>query len=838
MDHLISYPPSPEQFLGFKVGEDRKLANWPQILNYFKELDASSERIRVDILGETTEGNPFIRAIITSPKNLSNIEKLRQIQMRICNPVSITSEEEKSLIAEGKTIVLVTCSIHSTEIAASQMSLELAYKLVTKDLPEVKEILENVVFLLVPSLNPDGHEIVVKWYEETLGTKAEGTAPPWMYHKYVGHDNNRDWFMFTQKENRLTVEKIHNRWHPQIVYDLHQTGKTRERLFVPPFIDPVDPNVDPILQSEIAFLGTSMQNELILEGKRGVVSHCIYDAWTPARSYQHYHGGVRILSEAASVDIATPVELNPSELIGGRGYHPLNVRLNNPYPWTGGKWTLRDIVEYELSAVFACLRNAARYKDRWLRGSLEIHKRALNPEEGLYAFVFPTKQKDPNNAALLLNTLIFGDIMVHVAKESFEAEGVKYPKDSHVILFAQPYGRFAKTMLEIQEYPDLRDDPGEPPKLPRDRVTAHTLPLMMHVEAHQIEEKFNAKLEPVKKVTLPEGKVVGEDKPFYIFTPEWNVSFKAVNKLITEGAEIYRAIDSFDKDGINFPPGAFIIEGNKKNLLSMESISKSLGLNFYGLDEKLDTTFRVRETRVGLYRAWSQMADEGWTRFILENFGFSFDTLTPQKIRQGGLSERFDVLIFPDYPRDIILKGLSGISGWANIATKYPAKYRIGIDRQGLGEVLKFLRDGGTVATINNACDFAIKDLSVSAVNVLEEKPHSEFYMPGSILRALFNNNHPIGYGLDREEAIYFRHSPAFEVKNGESIAVYPESNAHLSGWKMGNKMLLGKTALAEFSIGKGTVILIGFPPVFRSYTHGTFKVLFNTLLYAAREIP
>ena len=833
----MSTPLSPEKFLGFKVGIDRKLADWPQIVEYFQKLADFSNRVKVDILGETTEGNPFIRAIITSPENLSDLETLRQVQMRICNPVGITPEEETRLVAEGKTIVLITCSIHSTEIAASQMSLKLAYWLATGETDEVKEILENVILLLVPSLNPDGHQIVVKWYRENLGTRFEGTGPPWMYHKYVGHDNNRDWFMFTQKETRLAVGEIHNRWHPQIVYDLHQMGSTGARLFVPPFVDPIDPNIDPILQSQIAFLGTSMLNELTTEGKRGVVCSTGYDLWTPARHYQCYHGGVRILSEAASVRIATPIEVRPSEMTGRRGRSPLEQRWNNPHPWTGGRWTLRDIVEYEFSAAFALLRNAAHYKDIWLRGSLGIYKRALNPEKGPYAFVFPLRQKDPATAALLLNTLIFGDVKVHVAKEPFEAEGVKYPAGSYVILFAQSYGRFAKTMLEIQEYPDLRDDPSQPPKRPYD-VTAQTLPLLMHVEAHQIDEKFDAKLEPVERVTLPEGEVVDEGNPFYVFTPEWNVSFKAVNQLLRESVEVFRVYDSLEVGDASFPPGAFLVEGNEKALASMKGIAKSLGLNFYGLDNKPDIAFRVTEPRVGLYRAWSSSADEGWTRFVLENFGFSFETLTPQDIRQGGLSSRFDVLLFPDYARDFIIRGMAARARMFGRALNYPSKYLAGLGRQGVGEVLKFLRGGGTVVAVNNACDFAIKDLSAPAVNVLEGKQPSEFYIPGSILRVLFDNTHPICYGLDREEALFFLRSPAFEVKLGESIAAYPESNSLLSGWVLGEELILGKTAVAELPMGEGAAILIGFQPIFRSQVHGTFKVLFNSLIYAAGEIP
>ncbi len=825
---------SPEDFLGFKPGTDRKVADWPRIVEYFQKVSDASDRVRVNVLGETTEGNPFIRAVVTSAENLSNLEEIRKTQMRICNSVGVTPEEEERLVSEGKTIALITCSIHSTEIAASQMSMELLYKLATENAPEVMEILDNVVLLLVPSLNPDGHEIVVDWYRESLGTEYEGTSPPWMYHKYVGHDNNRDWFMFTQKETRIAVEKIHNVWHPQIVYDLHQMGSYGARLFVPPFTDPIEPNIDPVLQSQIAFIGTSMLNELVTEGKRGVWCSAGYDLWTPARHYQCYHGGIRILSEAASVKIASPIEVERSEIQSRRGLSPLDQRWNNPYPWTGGSWTLGDIVDYEFSAAMSLLRNAARYRDRWLRGSLEIYKRALNPRGGPYAWVLPPEQKDPAMTALLLNTLMFGDVEVKVAREPFEAEGVRYPAGTHVVLYAQPYGRFAKTMLEIQEYPDLREDPSQPPKRPYD-VTAHTLPLLMHVEAHEVKEKFEADLVTVEEVK-PLGEIVGEGKAYYAFSPEWNASYKAVNSLLSEGWDVHRVGEPLEAEGASFPPGAFVVEGGSETLGSIREIAEELGLSFHGIDDLPDVSFRVKAPRVGVYRAWSSMADEGWTRFVLENHGFSFEALTPQNIRQGGLSERFDVLLFPDYPRDLIVGGGAALAKRWGTEVKYPPRYLAGLGDQGVGEVLKFLRGGGFVVTVNDACDFAIKDLSAPAVNVLEEKEASEFYIPGSILRTVFDDTHPVGYGLSREEAVFFIRSPAFEVKWGESVAVYPEANSLLSGWVLGEKLLLGRTAVAELPMGEGRAVLIGFPPIFRSQTHGTFKVLFNSLLYASAE--
>ena len=823
--------PPPEAELGFRVGTDRKLADWPEIVEYFEKVGCLSDRVQVERLGETTEGNPFLLATISSPENLRDLERYRQIQMRLCNPAGLSEAEERRLVEEGKTVVLISCSIHSTEVGGSQVSMELLHKLSSEETPEVREILDNVIFLLVPSLNPDGNRIVVRWYGETLGTDWEGTRPPFLYHKYVGHDNNRDWFMFTQKETRMTVEEIHNRWHPQIVYDMHQMGQRGPRFFLPPYIDPIDPNVDPVLQSGIAFMGLSMANELVIEGKRGVAVHWVFDGWTPARAYQHYHGGIRILSEAASVDIASPIDVEAKEMEAERGLDPREQRWNNPMPWKGGRWTLRDIIDYELSAAMACLRNAALYRDRWLRGSLEIGRRALNPEGGPYAFVVPPGQRDPPTTYELLRVLRTGDVRIHRARKSFEAEGVEYPAGTHVILFAQPYGRFAKTMLELQRYPDLRESPDAPPVVPYD-VTAHTLGLQMGVEVHQIDEPFEADLEAVEDLVPPTGEVHGKGKPLYLFSPEPNISANAANELLEGGFRVFRTRGHVDLGEVELKPGCFVVEGGSALQGTVEELAGGLGIDFYGVDESPETAFELRRPRVGIYKAWVPNADEGWLRFVLENFGFGYETLTPQDVRRGGLSERFDVLIFPDLRRDVIVRGMEGNKRMD--ASRYPSRYRGGLGEQGTGEVLRFLGDGGTVVALNGACEFPVKDLWVPAENCLEGLSEKEFYIPGSILRVLVDDEHPLGYGFDRETAIMFLRGPAFNVKEGHVVARYPEANPLLSGWILGDKHLRGRAAAAEVPAGRGRVILIGFPPHFRSQAHGTFKMLFNAIFYGA----
>lgn len=305
--------PAPEDVLGFKVGTDRKLADMHQILEYFTKLDRVSERIKVEEIGETTMGNPFIVAYITSVENHKNLEKYRKYQQMLADPRKISEEKIEEIIHKSKAVVMINCSLHASEIGASQMSMNLAYDLATQDDQATREILDNVILLLIPMHNPDGVQMVVDWYRKNLGTKYEGCRMPWLYHKYVGHDNNRDWYMFTQVESKLTV-KVHNAWHPQVIMDMHQMGSKGPRLFVPPYVDPFEPNVDPILRQEIAAMGTFLASELTAQGKAGVIHSVWFDAWTPARAYHHYHGGIRVLTEVASADMATPVQVPLKEL--------------------------------------------------------------------------------------------------------------------------------------------------------------------------------------------------------------------------------------------------------------------------------------------------------------------------------------------------------------------------------------------------------------------------------------------------------------------------------------------------------------------------------------------
>ncbi len=487
--------PTPATHFGFEMGAHRKMANWDGLTDYFERVAQTSPRVHLDTLGTSTMGRPFVMFTVTSAANHARIDELRDIQLKLADPRRISDDRELNhLLEEGKTVVLVTHGIHATEVGGPQMAARLIHRLASSSDPEVRQILDNVIFLDIPSLNPDGLQWVVDWYNRWVGTDYEASPLPWLYHKYTGHDNNRDWYAFTQVETQLTVLGAHNVWHPQIVHDIHQTGSNGARIFFPPFIDPYEQNIDPALISGINQLGSYMAAELTAKGMPGVVIHNRYDGFTPARAYQHYHGGVRILSETASARIATPVQVNWEDLRGGRGLDATVSSWNFPWPWEGGEWGLPDIVDYMEAGVIALLNNAARNRRFWLENFYHINRRAVEGwERWPEAWVIPANQENEAGLAYALRILTTGDVEVHRAQEAFTADGERFPAGSYVIPMRQPYASFAQTMLEIQRYPDLREYPGGPPLRPYD-VTAHTLGFLMDIDAVPVDERVRASL--------------------------------------------------------------------------------------------------------------------------------------------------------------------------------------------------------------------------------------------------------------------------------------------------------------------------------------------------------
>ena len=478
--------PTPASILGYEPGADRKLPTWKQITDYFTALDKASPRVTTRILGKTTLGRPFLAVFIADSSTLANLDRYKQIQRKLMDPRLRKPGELQQLLLDGKNVILITSSIHSTEVGGFTTPLVLADRLARGETADAKSVLANTIVILVPSQNPDGVDIVGDWYRSTLDTKSEGTEPPQLYHKYTGHDNNRDWYAFTQVETRYTVDSLYTPWDPQIVNDVHQQGGNAGRIFIPPYMDPVEPNIDPILTAGTNALGMAMGWRMTAEGKSGIATNASYDQWSPARQYSLYHRGVRILTETASARLATAVEYTFDQLGTGRGYDAKSATWNFPALWKGGTWRYGDIVAYQVSASWALLVEAAKDRRAWLESYVALGDRAMSPSREWSttpvptAFVIPKQKQDPQALQRLIWTLQHGQVEVRESTGPIAVGSATYPAGSYVISTTQPYGGYAKALLERQKYPDLREYPGGPPKRPYD-VTAHTLPLLFGV---------------------------------------------------------------------------------------------------------------------------------------------------------------------------------------------------------------------------------------------------------------------------------------------------------------------------------------------------------------------
>jgi len=864
---------TPAQFFGFRIGTDGELARYPKIVEYLQHLSRTTSRVRFSEIGKTTMGNPYVLATISAPENLARLDRLIEINRRLANPRGLSPAEATKLAQEGRAFYFLYGTIHSTEVGNTQAITEIAHRLATEDSADIKQILDNLVVLIVPSQNPDGQVLVIDHWYKTKGTPL-GRIYPDLYHKYTGHDDNRDWFMFTQQETRLAVEKIQNVFKPQITHDMHQMGATEARIFVPPFDDPYDPNVHPILAQEHIAVGQAMASALVSEGKAGVEFHARYDMWTPARQYMVYHGQPRILSEIASVNLADPF-VNPAGKDVPLGSQ--EARWNYPLPYTRSDWHLRQIVDYGETVAFAGMSHVAKYRTTWLENFYRVHADWVNRTAAPYAFVVPAEQRDMFEALEMLDILRIAEVEVQRAQAPFTAGGKQYPAGSWVIKTAQPYGAFAKTMLERQKYPDLRLYPGGPPKTPYD-VTAQTLWMLMGVSVDQIEAPFEANLVDVAKpgwtpAALPMPRLA------YVFGPESNAGFLAVAKLQDAGVPTFRATRGFEATGRSFAPGTWIVPTSADAARILTEVA-ARGLTVSGIDAApaVDVYRLKPKTRIGLYRAADNMPG-GWLKWVFEQYGFHYREVSATEVR-GDLSSFYDTIVLPDgMSRQAIVNGLDPQRYDKEWAWAY------GVGESGWKQLGDWVRGGGTLIAIGSSVETARQLLDLPIERVLPEParrgrvtptagrdtdadrvlrqafsspaqldaalrervidPTTLFYCPGSLLQNEFNPSHPVGFGMPERWPVFFESDQAYRLKPGfsiqsEVVARYPKEGPILqSGWLLGEDLLHDQANVVAFRVGKGYVVTMGSQIDFRAEARGTFKLLFNAMFHGpSTQVP
>ncbi|HLF84153.1 MAG TPA: M14 metallopeptidase family protein [Blastocatellia bacterium] len=858
--------PTPQQFLGFRVGEDKKLARWDKIVEYLRVIANASDRVRLRELGKTTKNNPFILLEISSADTIKNLDHFKQLERKLYFQGGAPSDAERDeLFRSGKAVVFVSCNIHSTEIGSSQMVLELVHRLATEDSPLVKRVLDNVIFLLVPSLNPDGQIIVTDWYNKNVGTEYEASPLPWLYHPYIGHDNNRDMYMFTQKESQLTARLLWRDWFPSVWLDEHQMGSQGARIFVMPATDPINQNVHPLIYRWNGILGQAQAAALEAAGKEGIIYNSTYtNFWQGAMAWSGWwHNQVGLLTEVASARIASPIEQrkaqpgqqapavtedrqaqqrrqmeNPNEPLPPP--RDITPRTEYPRPWLGGKWTLRDIVDYELIATMALLETAADHREQLLRQIYEVNRATVeagakgNPA----AIIIPVEnQHDLREAVHLIERLQLSGVEVSRAEADFEADGKKYAAGAFVIPMNQVFARYAKDLLEKQTYPEVRRSPTSPPEPPYD-VTAWSLGMQMGVETVFVKKPLSntAKLSKLDTAPKPAGEVRGEGSRFS-FDYTGADSALAVNRLLKGGVQT----DILRLSANERPRVSGV--GAPRELL--QTLARDFGLVIQttpapgGKQGKPTTpdkvlplsTSRLRSARIGLYQPWTANMDEGWTRWVLEQYEFPYTTLHNADIKAGKLREKFDTIVLPDQqPRDIL-------NGFDFKTVR--EEYRGGLGDEGLEALRQFVRQGGTLIAMGASCDLVIDKFPIPVRNLKRGLTRDQHFAPGTIVRIQVDNTHPLGFGMPAERYGFYNNSPFFALVEGFAsqkasvVARYPNSDVVASGWLKGEELMAGRAAVVSIEMNPGRIVLFGLRPQHRAQTHATFPMLFDALFWA-----
>jgi hypothetical protein len=807
--------PSPEAHLRRPVGTDFQLADWDQVSEYYRMLADKSPRVRLERVGETTEGRDFLVATISSEANLGRLDEIKGHARTIADPRGKTDAQKQQALDEGKVILFVTPTMHATEVAATEMGMQFAWLLATSDEDPWRSARDNAVVLITPSLNPDGVDHVVHWYREHAHTPFEGSGLTKLYQFYTGHDNNRDWFMLTQNETRHLTRLLYQEWFPQFLWDVHQQGNSKERFFVPPYRDPLNPNLDPGIVAGINLIGTRAAMDLTREGLTGVATGVSYDNWWSGgnRGVPCRHNVIGILTEAASAKIASPIFQERSSLndpLGSTRYQPSNQFVS---PWPGGWWRLQDIIKYELAFGRSLLGSINREPRFWRANAMEAAQRAVEAGKSgsPRGWLLPTDNRDIAATRRLVDVLLASGVEVQVATDSFTADGRDYPAGTVVIWRDQPYGNYVKDLFELQDFP-----PGTKPY----DVTGWTVPLLLGVRRVEVSHDFQAAIKPAKTPAEALAAFGGDPRlprsdPGEVLSTRDSDTWTRVTAGLQEGRP-YRLIT----DG---PDAGLVMANPAVAAAGAPGRSRPTGLELSKLP------------RIGVYCPWTGSMDEGWLRWVLDDFKIPFVTVRNETLRAGNVRDLIDVLIIPDVTATQLNHGRSPGS--------VPEPFAQGLGPEGGVAVEEFVRTGGTLIAFDGACTWAIELLQLPLVNVTKEAAAKNFNCPGSVLRGV-TERHPLTADLPADVALFFSGSTGWrEMTKAErdtanrppatltTLLRYAPTRLLLSGYIDSPETLHGQSAWVLARHGEGRAQLFGFRPQYRGWSQGTFHLLFRAML-------
>ncbi len=871
--------PTPKSHFGFAIGDNYQLANFTQTESYLKKIAAASKKVKLQVIGKTEEGRNQYMLIVSDPNNLANLEKYKSIAQKLAHAENLTLEEAKQLSKEGKAVVWIDGGLHATEVTGIHQWIESIYQIITREDEETKRILKSTIILFVHA-NPDGQELVSNWYMRNSDTLKRSTSNlPRLYEKYIGHDNNRDFFMNNMSESRNMSRQQYIEWMPQVLYNHHQTGPPGTVVAGPPYRDPFNYVYDPLLVTGIDALGAAMSSRLNAEGKPGYTMKggSVYSTWWNGglRTTAYYHNIIGLLTEIIGNPTPMTIPLVPQRLI------PTSA---NPFPITPQKWYFKNSIDYSISLNYAVLNYAARYKDELLlniytmgRHSIEAGNKdswTMSPKKSdliteLYkaekkdtkpdtislayydkvyknpelrdprGFIIPINQ--PTTAIQFVNILIKSGIKVHRASTDFMVDSKKYLAGSYVVKTNQAFRPHVLDMFEPQDHPNDFLYPGGPPVRPYD-AAGWTPAFTMGIEFDRILDDFTGPFEALAygDIQKPVGQINKADKDWvgYTFSTNENAAYVAVNEFLNAGVEVFKNKEHY------------FVATNKNVEIQIEKLSAEQGIRFTSVNKKPEgINDKVNAQRIALWDKYGGSMSSGWVRWIFEQYHFPFQLIYPKQIDAGPLKDQYDVIVFVDGAiPSIKAEAASPYEEKEPIAEEIPQEFqnRLGkINTQkSIPALQEFLDKGGKIITIGSSANLAYH-LKVPVRNALVEMvagkeknlPGEKFYIPGSVMQITVDNENKSNWGMKTKNDVYFSASPVFKLlpdaiahKEVTPLAWYASDKTLRSGWAFGQAYLQDGIAAFEAKVGKGKLFVYGPEITFRGQTHSSYKMLFNQL--------
>jgi len=845
--------PTPESVIGFPVGADYKLFTYDQSIDYFKRLAAASSRVRLITVGKTSYGKAWTAAIISSPANLAKLEHFRDINQRLAHPAGLSDADARKLAAEGRAFVDISGGLHASEIAGSQHTPLIAYELLSRaNEPDVKAILDSVVFFLWPSINPDGQDIVVNWCRarDSIPGHPAQIAPMELYQKYVGHDNNRDSYMLNVIESRV-IQRTWREWEPQIIYVQHQSSPFPTRIWLPPFADPVGFRVPPIQAREVNAIGTRIAEELDAHNQPGAVSQLeTYDAWYPGYiDYMPMYQNIAAWwTETQGGNCATPRTTTVDSL--PPNYKDLRPTSLYNSPWAEGTWHLRDAIDYMVTADFATLNYAAKFKNELLYNRYQSARNTIAQfkTSAPYAYIVPQAQRDPVAPVELLRRMAFMGVRVHQLDRDVQYNGATYAKGTWVIPMDQEYAQLVRELFEPQRYPDMGDD------TPYD-AAGWTLPYQMGLNVVEATTRLPADFRSAMK--LVQGKAVdwhtNPDEPFttnamaagivppagaisgtgsvILLDPAQNNSFRFINRALAEGAAL-RYAPTAGAGG----HGAYVVSGLER--AKADALARELFVRADAV-ESAPAGSVAAPTRIAIYKAAPGNMDEGWTEWLLDTYGFKYTLITPADLRAGNLGNRFDAVIIGSQNIGP-LGGRGGRGGGGGAGGGRGGRGNAAADSaaaEGVRALDDFVKGGGTIVAWNQGATAAANALRLPVRNVVANVNRRDFFTGGSIMQAITDPSQQVMAGMPDRADVFVFNSPVFTTTDGfegSVLAKFPSDVSPLrSGFLSGPQYIQGFAAAVDVKHDRGHAVLLAFQPEWRGQPQGTFRTVFNALFFA-----